>query len=235
MSSRLAAPPDAADRRAAETLVRNSSSVPSAIRRPSRDDADALGHALRHFEDVGRHQDGGSRRGRAPAGSSLTWREAPASSPVSGSSRMMRRGVVDERAGQRHLLAHALGKAARSARAHAAPRPSQSIRAVGVALRGLAPLDLPEAGDEFETFDRRELVVDRSARPDTQAVIRLASIGLAFRASMPKIEIDPASGPQEPGRHPQRCRLAGPVGTEQGVEFAGDAATRSSPRTAGRS
>ena len=46
---------------------RNSSKVPCAISRPSGDDADAVGHALRDFEDMGRHDDGaaGVRRARA--------------------------------------------------------------------------------------------------------------------------------------------------------------------------
>ena len=66
--------------------------------------------------------------------------------------------VVDQRAGERHLLPHALGEAlAALVRVRRKPEPVDQL--VGARL-GERRLDAPEAGDEFEIFERRQLVVD---------------------------------------------------------------------------
>ena len=71
---------------------RSSVSVPSATRRPDGDHADAVGHAFGHLEDVRGHDDGAAGADALAAAAPLTWRAETASRPVSGSSRMMRRG-----------------------------------------------------------------------------------------------------------------------------------------------
>ena len=89
----------------------------------------------------------------------LTCRAALASSPVSGSSRMMRRGACTSAPGERHLLAHALGKpAAALVRVRAE---TELVQQGGGRGRGLAWLDLPQPGDEFQVLDRRQPVVDQ--------------------------------------------------------------------------
>ena len=51
-------------------------------------------------------------------------------------------------------------------------------------------------------------------------MICLAATGSAS-ASMPKMETEPASGREQAGHHAQGRGLAGAVGAEQGIKFAG--------------
>ena len=89
---------------------------------------------------------------------SFTWRAMAASSPVSGSSSMMRRGIVDQRARERHLLLHA-AREALAAHVGVSGKLENLEQLGGVALGPLA-LDAPQPGDELEVLQRRELVVD---------------------------------------------------------------------------
>ena len=88
---------------------RSSASVPSATSRARGDDADAVGHPFGDFQNMRRHDHGAAgtdavlqqsldvtRRQRVEAGERLVEDDQP--------------GIVHQRAGQRHLLAHALGK-----------------------------------------------------------------------------------------------------------------------------
>ena len=89
---------------------RSSSSVPSAISRAAGDDADAVGHALGDFEDVRGH-DHGAAGGDALAQHVL---DLPRRAGVEAGERLVENDelrVVHQRAGERHLLPHALGEA----------------------------------------------------------------------------------------------------------------------------
>ncbi len=79
-------------------------------------------------------------------------------------------------------------------------------------------LDAPEPGDEFEIFERRELVVDhrlvRQPGGDLLGGDRTAE-------RVDAVDDDRAGvGPQQAGHHAQGGGLAGAVGTDQHVEFA---------------
>ena len=121
------------------------------------DDADAVGHALGDFEDVRGHDHGAA--GRDPLAQHVL--DLPRRAGVEAGQRLVEDDqprVVDQRAGERHLLPHALGEAlAALVRVRREPEPADQV--VG-ALLGHRRLDAPEAGDEFEIFERRELVVD---------------------------------------------------------------------------
>jgi hypothetical protein len=126
-------------------------------------------------------------------------------------------GVMHQRARQRHFLAHALGKSfAALIQMRFQPERDQQM-----ARRrfGKSGIDAPQAGDEFEIFQRRQLVVDhrliRYPRGDLLGGDRIGQ------------RIDPEHGdragirPQQPGHHPQGRGLAGAVRSEQRIELAG--------------
>ena len=84
-------------------------------------------------------------------------------------------------------------------------------------FRGLC-LDAPKAGDEFEIFERRELVVDhRLVRQPGGDLLGGDRIGERVDAA----DGDRAGvGTQQAGHHAQRRGLAGAVGADQRIEFA---------------
>ena len=109
---------------------RNSASVPSATRRPDGDDADAVGHALGDFEDVRRHDHGARRTGRAPA-AILDLARGQRVEPGERLVQDDQARIMHQRAGQRHLLPHALGKSLAALVRDAAParaRPAARAR-----------------------------------------------------------------------------------------------------------
>ena len=148
--------------------------------------------------------------------SPLTWRADSASRPVSGSSRMIRRGIVHQRAGQRHLLAHALGKAfaAFVQMRLEAERGEQRVRR-SFGGRGV---DAPEAGDEFEIFQRRQLVINHRLVGHPRHHL-LGGDGIGQRIDA-EHRHRAGVGPQQAGDHAQGGGLAGAVGAEQRVKFA---------------
>ena len=87
------------------------------------------------------------------------------------------------------------------------------------ARRGERRLDAPQPGDEFQIFARRELVVDhRLVGNPRHDPLRRDRIGERIDAA----DADRAGvGPKQPGDHPQRRRLAGAVGADQGVKLTG--------------
>ncbi len=92
------------------------------------DDADAVGHALGDFEDVRGHDDG------AAGGDALAQHvlDLARGAGVEAGQRLVEDdelGVVHQRAGERHLLPHALGEAfAALVRVRAQGRASRSVR-----------------------------------------------------------------------------------------------------------
>ena len=88
---------------------RNSASVPSATSLPDGDDADAVGHAFGDFENMRGH-DHGAAGAHALAEQSL---DVARRHGVEAGERLVeddQPGIVHQRAGERDLLAHALGK-----------------------------------------------------------------------------------------------------------------------------
>ena len=79
-------------------------------------------------------------------------------------------------------------------------------------------IDAPEAADEFEIFERGQLVVDHRFVGDPCHDL-LGGDGL--RKCIDAKDRDRAGvGPQQTCDHPQRRGLASAVGTDQGVELA---------------
>ena len=125
-------------------------------------------------------------------------------------------GVVHQRARQRHLLAHALGKSlAALVQMRLEPERHQQFLRGGFGRRRI---DAPEAGDEFEIFQRRQLVINhRLVRHPRHDLLGGDGIGERIDA---EYRDRAGIGPQQAGHHPQGRGLAGAVGAEQGVEFA---------------
>ena len=116
------------------------------------DDADALGHALGDFEDVGGHDDRAARRDALEQ----HVLHLPRGAGIEAGQRLVQDDqlrIVHERAGERHLLAHALGKAF-AAFVGVRVSPSQPISSCA-RCSAMAGVDRPEAGDELEIFERR--------------------------------------------------------------------------------
>ena len=125
-------------------------------------------------------------------------------------------GIVHQCARQRHLLAHAFGKSfAALVQMRLEPERHQKIMRRGLGRIGI---DAPEAGDEFEIFQWRQLVIDhrlvRHPRHDL-----LGGDGICERIDA-QYRDRAGVGAQQAGHHPQCRGLAGAVGAEQGVEFA---------------
>ena len=88
----------------------------------------------------------------------LTCRAEPASRPVSGSSRMISRGSWTSAPASATFCRMPLEKP--SQRSWACGREAEPADQLVGARFGERRLDAPEAGDEFEIFERRQLVVD---------------------------------------------------------------------------
>ena len=194
---------------------RSSSSVPSAISRPAGDHADPVGHALGHFQDMRSH-DHGAAVAHALAQQSL---DLTRGAGVEAGQRLVEDDqprLVHQRAGERHLLAHALGKAlAALVRMRLQPERDQQICARACAICGI---DAPQPGDEFEIFQRRQLVVDhRLVRHPGHDPLGRDRIGQRIDAEH---RYRTRLGPQQARHHAQRRGLAGAVRPEQRIEFA---------------
>ena len=146
----------------------------------------------------------------------LTWRAEPASSPVSGSSRMMSLGSCTSAPASATFCRMPLEKPSQRSCA-CGSSPSQSISSRGARF-GRARLDAPEPGDEFEIFERRQLVVDhRLVGQPGGDLLGGDRIGERVDA----VDADRAGvGPQQPDHHAQRRGLAGAVRPDQRVELA---------------
>ena len=104
-----------------------------------RDDADAIGHALGDFENVRGHDDGAAGA-RALAQHRL---DLARGAGVETGQRLVQNDharVVNQRAGERHLLPHALGEAlAALARMRRKAEPVQKLAARAAAIAGSTP------------------------------------------------------------------------------------------------
>ena len=125
--------------------------------------------------------------------------------------------VMHQRAGQRHLLPHALGKSlAALVQMRFQPERDQEFARGAFGNPGI---DAPQAGNEFDIFQRRQLVVDHRLVGDPGHDL-LGGDGIA--QGIDAEDRDRAGvGLQQPGHHAQRRGLAGAVRAEQCVEFAG--------------
>ena len=183
---------------------------------PARDDADPIGHALGDVEDVRGH-DHGAAGGDVLAQHGLDLPGGAGIEPGEGLVEDDDPGLVHERARQRHLLAHALGEAlaALMGMGTEAEPVDQPARA-GFGMRGV---DAPEPADEFEIFERRQLVVDHRLVGNPGHHL-LGRDGIGQRVDAEDRD-RPGVRPQQAHHHAQGGGLAGAVGAEQGVEFAG--------------
>lgn len=84
---------------------------------------------------------------------------------------------------------------------------------------GGARIATPQAGDEGEIFQRRQLVIDHRlvGHPGDEL---LGGHRVAQRIDAQNMD-RPRVGAQQASDHAQRCRLAGAIRAEQRIEFAG--------------
>ena len=125
---------------------------------PARgDDADPVGHPFGDFENMRRH-DHGAAGADARLQQSLDVTRRQRVEAGEGFIEDDQAGVVDQRAGQRHLLAHAFRKSfAAFVQMRLKPERHQEILRGGFGNRSI---DAPEAGNEFEIFQWRQLVIN---------------------------------------------------------------------------
>ena len=179
------------------------------------DDADAVGEPLGDLENMGRQDDrptgaraldedvlDQSRGGGVEAGQWLVEHQ--------------QQGIMDEGAGEGDLLLHA-AREALAALMPVLPQLQHLQQFVGAGAGGFG-LDAPQARDEFQIFQRVELVVKHGLvrQPCGDA---LGVDGLAARVDAEYGNLAGVGG-QKPGDHPQGGRLAGAIGAEQGEKFA---------------
>jgi hypothetical protein len=158
-------------------------------------DADAIRHALGHFQNVRGHQNGAAGA-RAFAQHVLDLARGAGIEPGERLVENDEKRVMHQCAGERHFLAHAFGESlAALARMRREPEPIEQLAG---ALLGKPRLDAPQAGDEFQIFLRR-------------AVSRLAATGSAS-ASIPAMRIAPASGRSKPAIIRNVVVLPAPLG-----------------------
>ena len=168
-------------------------------------------------------------RTRSPS-NPLTWRADSASRPVSGSSRMIRRGSCTSAPASATFWRMPLeNPSQRSCRCGSRPSETRSSRAEDSDSVGI---DAPEAGDESEIFQRRQLVVDHRlvGNPGHD----LLGGDRVIQRIDPEYRYRSGVGPQQAGHHAQGRGLAGAVRPEQRIEFA-RRTLRSSASTARRS
>ena len=108
-----------------------------------RDDADALGHPFGDFEDMRRHDRRCAPRAHAFQQHVLDLARGRGVEPGQRFIEDDQLRVVDQRAGQRHLLPHALGKALAALVQRAGARPSESKQMARVRFRH-SPASMPQ-------------------------------------------------------------------------------------------
>ena len=117
-------------------------------------------------------------------------------------------GIVYQRSRKRHLLAHALGKslAALVQMRLQTERDQEIVRGAS----GNRRIDAPKPGDEFEIFQRRQLVIDHGFVGDPGHHL-LGRDRIAERVDAEHRD-RAGVGRQEPGYHAQRRVLPAPLG-----------------------
>ena len=184
---------------------------------PSRgDDADPVGHPFGHLEYMCGH-DHRAAGAHAICEQSL---DVTRRHSVEAGQRFVeddQAGVVHERARERDLLAHALGKSFASL-VQMRLQPQRNQQAMRRRF-GDGGIDTPEAGDEFKIFQRGQLVVDHRFIRDPCRHL-LGGDGIAERVDA-EYRDRSGIGLQQASHHPQRRGLAGAVGADQRIELAG--------------
>ncbi len=179
------------------------------------DHADALGHALGHFQDMRGHDDGDA----GPHALDQHVLRLPRGGGIEAGQRLVQdqqARLVHQRARQRHLLAHALGEAL--AALMRVRRETETLdQRARVRLRPRR-LDAPQPGHELEIFERRQLVVNRRlvGHPGDQPLGR-DRIGQGVDAEdrdRARVRLE------QPRDDAERGRLARPVRAEQRIELA---------------
>jgi hypothetical protein len=211
-------PPLPARRRARGMRLRESQNRRRRRQRhpPVRNDADAVGHAFGYLQDVRGHDDGAAGA-HAFAQHVL---HLPRGAGIEPGQRLIENDdarPVHQRTGERHLLAHALGKALAALIGMAGEiEPIEQFLRAHLRQRRL---DAPQPGDEFQIFLRRELVVDhRLIGNPRHHPLRRHRIGECIDAG----DMDRAGvRPHQSRDHAQRRGLAGAVRAEQRIEPAG--------------
>ena len=183
---------------------------------PRCDDADPVGHPFGHFQNMRGHDHGAA--GAHPVAEQAL--DVTRRHGVEAGERFVeddQARVVHQGPGQRHLLAHALGKSlAALVQMRLEAERDQEIARGRFGDRGV---DAPEPGDEGEIFQRGQLVVDhRLVRHPCRDLLGGDGIGQRIDAEH---RHRAGIGPQQAGHHAQRRGLAGAVGPEQRIEFAG--------------
>jgi len=200
----------------AETLTRRLGEVALGYETSVGEHNDALGHALGDLQDMRGHDDGAA--GANPRLQHVL--DLAGGAGVKTGQRLVEddeAGVVDERTGQRHLLAHAAREALATL---VLVRPE--TKPVGKLAGGLAGghrIDAPKTGDELEIFERRQLVVDHRLVGNPR---HLALGGDRVGERVDAENIDRAGiGAEQADDHAQRRGLAGAVRPDESVELAG--------------
>jgi hypothetical protein len=180
------------------------------------DDADAVGHALGHFENVG------GQDHRAAGVDALLQHvlDQARGGGVQARQRLVQdqqAGIVDQGPGQGHLLLHA-AREALAAGAGLGGQAQLGEEILGPGLGGLG-LDVPEAGDELQIFQRRQPVIDHGLVRGPGGD-RLGG-GRIGQGVDPEDADRALVGLGQARDHPQGGGLARPVGPQQGVQLAG--------------
>ena len=180
------------------------------------DDADALGNAFRHFQDV-RCQDHGAARSDLFKQNVLHRTRRGGIKPGERFIKDEQAWFVDERASQRQFLLHAARKA--FAAAVALVPQGQALQQGFGARFGVSSRHVPQAGDEGQILDGCQLVVQQGlvGQPGDQA---LGSNRIGQRIHPEHADI-PGVRAGEARNHPERCRLAGAIGAQQRIDLPG--------------
>ena len=179
-------------------------------------DADAIGHALGDLQNMGRHD---HRAAGADALAQHVLHHARRTGVEAGEGFVQddQPWLMHERAGQRQLLTHSLGKL----RATFIGMGSEAEPGEQLARPRLGELrvDPPQPGHEVEILHRRQLVVEhRLVRNPGHDALGADGIGQRVDA---KDGDRSAVGRKEAGDHAHGGRLARAIGSEQTIEFAG--------------
>ncbi len=184
--------------------------------KPSRgDDADPVGHAFGDFENMRGHDHGAA--GAHPIGEqSLDVARGDGVKTGEWFVQDDQPRIVYQRSRKRDLLAHALGK---SLAALVQMRlQTERDQEIVCGASGDRRIDAPKPGDEFEIFQRRQLVVDHGFVGDPGHHL-LGGDRIAERVDAEHRDRTDI-GTREAGHHAQRRGLAGAVGPDQRVELA---------------
>src|SRR5258706_1061280 len=181
---------------------------------PAPDDADALGNAFRDLEDV-RRQDHAHARLRALDQQVL---HLPRGGRIQSGERLVEdhhARLLDERARQRQLLAHAARETLDQLRAIGQAQPFEELRRAAARGRGI---EAPESPHELEILHRKQLPVGkRVVGKEGQHALRI----LGMRQHVVSHDAHGACiGPEQSRNDAKRRRLPRAVRAEDRMELA---------------